>query len=59
VEAVELLCTRKIAAVQYAAALLDRADDIECLNTYATVDRARVSGSPLDPLPHMLVTSAY
>jgi len=46
VEAVELLCTRSITAVQYATALLDRADEIYCLNTYATLHRVRVSSKP-------------
>ena len=43
VEAVELLCTKNISAVQYATALLTRAEEIDCLNTYATLDQTRVS----------------
>jgi hypothetical protein len=41
-EAVDLLCSRRVTAVQYATALLNRAAEVDCLNTYASLDRARV-----------------
>lgn len=42
-EAVDLLCSRQITAVQYASALLDQAENIKCLNTYAELDRDKVT----------------
>ena len=56
VEAVELLCTKKISAVQYASALLTRAEEIDCLNTYASLDQARVSFDANREINHILYT---
>ena len=42
VEAVDLLCRKKITAVQYASALLDRSGELQCLNTFATLDTTQV-----------------
>lgn len=42
VETVELLCNRTFTAVQYAKALLQRAQEIECLNVYAVLDPSKV-----------------
>jgi hypothetical protein len=34
-EAIDLLCARKLTAVEYATALLERAKKFECINSFA------------------------
>ena len=46
-EAVDLLCSRKITAVEYAKALLARAEEIDCLNSYAELDSHKVNVTSL------------
>ena len=43
VEAVEELCSRRVTAVQYAEALLQRAAKHSCINAYAHVDDDQAS----------------
>lgn len=42
-EAVNLLCSRKISAVQYAEALLTRAEKYSCVNGFAFMDVEKVN----------------
>ncbi|EIE21247.1 amidase signature enzyme [Coccomyxa subellipsoidea C-169] len=41
-QAVEMLCARDITAVQYASALLAKAQEWECINAWAEIDPAKV-----------------
>ena len=41
-EAIEMLCSRRISAVQYAEALLDRAKTYACVNGFAFLDSQKV-----------------
>ena len=43
VEAVTLLCNQTITAVEYAQALLQRAGELECLNSYAALNATQVT----------------
>ena len=42
VQAVEMLCSRDISAVQYASALLAKAREWACINAWSEIDPARV-----------------
>ena len=45
-EAVALLCSRQITAVEYVQSLLDRLDSgWECLNAFSTINTTQVGGS--------------
>jgi mandelamide amidase len=41
-QAVELLCSRKMTAVQYAQAMLQRAEQYACINAFAVLDAEKV-----------------
>lgn len=41
-QAVQMLCARDVTAVQYASALLAKAQQWECVNAWSEVDAARV-----------------
>lgn len=41
-KAIDMLCSRKITAVQYAEALLDRAKAYACVNGFAFMDSEKV-----------------
>lgn len=44
IKAIDLLCSRKITAVQYAEALLERIEKLSCVNGFAFVDSKKVNG---------------
>ena len=48
-EAVTLLCNQTITAVEYAQALLQRAGELECLNSYAALDATQVTPAFMQP----------
>ncbi len=43
VEAIDLLCAKKLTAVQYATTLLERATTYQCINSFAFLDSEKVS----------------